>query len=388
MRRSWPKGPATMDKTYIFSGPGRTEISGNHTDHQHGCVLAGAVNLETTAQVSFNGSDLIRVFSDGFEPVTVNLTELSPRPEEYNTTAALVRGVAAAFDHRGAKLQGIDAVVHSTVLPGSGLSSSAAFEVLFGTIFNELFLDQKLNAIEIAQIGQYAENVYFGKPSGLMDQMASSVGGMVFIDFENPSDPYVEKLDFDFEKAGYALCIIDSGADHADLTDEYAAVTKELKEVCSHFGKEVLREIPEEEFVQNIPALRETVPDRAILRAMHFYRENDRVRKQVAALKNNNFEAFLQLVSESGRSSWMYLQNITPTGAVAHQDVAVALSVCDLFLQGRGAYRVHGGGFAGTIQAFVPVDMLDPFKANIEAVLGKGKCHILSIRSQGGIRVQ
>lgn len=377
-----------MDKTYVFSGPGRTEISGNHTDHQHGCVLAGAVDLETTAEVTFNGTNLIRVFSDGFPSVEVDLADLYPRREEYNTTAALVRGVAAAFAQREAKLQGIDAVVHSTVLPGSGLSSSAAFEVLFGTIFNELFFDAKLSAVEIAQIGQYAENVYFGKPSGLMDQMASSVGGMVYIDFKDPAAPYVEKLDFDFAKAGHALCIIESGADHADLTDEYAAVTRELKEICSYFGKEVLRDIPEQEFVQNIPALRGKVPDRAILRAIHFYQENRRVQKQVEVLKENNFDKFLELVSESGKSSWMYLQNITSTGAVEHQDVAVALAMCDLFLHGRGAYRVHGGGFAGTVQAYVPFDMLEQFKANIEATLGEGKCHVLSIRHLGGIRVQ
>ena len=377
-----------MDKTYVFSGPGRTEISGNHTDHQHGCVLAGAVDLETIAEVTLNGTNSVRVFSDGYPSIEVSLSDLYPRREEYNTTAALVRGVAAAFDQRGAALQGIDAVVHSTVLPGSGLSSSAAFEVLFGTIFNELFFGGKLSAVEIAQIGQYAENVYFGKPSGLMDQMASSVGGMVYIDFKDPAAPYVEKLDFDFAKAGHALCIIDSGANHADLTDEYAAVTRELKEVCTYFGKEVLREIPEQEFVQNIPALRGNVPDRAILRAIHFYQENRRVQKQVEALKENNFDQFLALVSESGKSSWMYLQNITPIGAVEHQDVAVALAMCDLFLHGRGAYRVHGGGFAGTVQAFVPLDMLDQFKANIDASLGNGKCHVLSIRSQGGIRVK
>lgn len=377
-----------MDKTYVFSGPGRTEISGNHTDHQRGCVLAGAVNLETTAEVTLNGTDMIRVFSDGFPPVEVDLSDLYPRREEHNTTAALVRGVAASFDQRGAKLRGIDALVHSTVLPGSGLSSSAAFEVLFGTIFNELFFEGKLSAVEIAQIGQYAENVYFGKPSGLMDQMASSVGGMVYIDFKDPASPYVEKLDFDFEKAGHALCIIDSGADHADLTDEYAAVTRELSEICSHFGKDVLREIPEQEFVQSIPVLRGKVPDRAILRAIHFYQENKRVQNQVEALKENNFGKFLELVSESGRSSWMYLQNITPTGAVEHQDVAVALALCELFLNGKGACRVHGGGFAGTVQAFVPLDMLEQFKANIDAAIGNGKCHILSIRTQGGIQVK
>lgn len=376
-----------MKKHYVFSAPGRTEISGNHTDHQHGCVLAAAVNLETTAEVTLNGSNLVRVYSDGYPTVEVDLTDLYPRKEEVNTTAALVRGVAAAFNQRGAKLKGFDAVVHSTVLPGSGLSSSAAFEVLFGTIFNELFFQKKLTAVEIAQIGQYAENIYFGKPSGLMDQMASSVGGMVFIDFEDPTNPVVEKLDFDFEKAGHALCIIDSGADHADLTDEYAAVTRELKDVCTLFGKNVLREIPMETFFARLPQIRASVPDRAILRAIHFYQENIRVKAQVHALKQNDFETFLQLVSESGRSSWMYLQNITPAGYVEHQEVAVALAMCDQLLQGKGAFRVHGGGFAGTVQAFVPMELLKDFKTKIETVLGEGSCHVLSIRPEGGIKL-
>ena len=374
-----------MKKQYRFSAPGRTEISGNHTDHQHGCVLAGAVNLETVADVTLNGTSIIRVFSDGYPTVEVDLFDLYPRKGEVNTTAALVRGVAAAFNQRGAKLKGFDAVVHSTVLPGSGLSSSAAFEVLFGTILNELFFQKKLTAVEIAQIGQYAENIYFGKPSGLMDQMASSVGGMVFIDFEDPQNPVVEKVDFDFAKAGHALCIIDSGADHADLTDEYAAVTRELKDVCALFGKTVLREIPEETFFARLPQIRHAVPDRAILRAIHFYQENARVRAQVNALKKNDFAAFLQLVAESGRSSWMYLQNITPNGYVEHQDVALALALCDTLLGDRGACRVHGGGFAGTVQAFVPVELLDDFKSKIEAVLGEGACHVLTIRSEGGI---
>ena len=376
-----------MAKHYRFSAPGRTEISGNHTDHQHGCVLAAAVNLETTAEVTLNGSNVIRVHSDGYPTVEVDLTDLYPRKEEVNTTAALVRGVAAAFNQRGAKLKGFDAVVHSTVLPGSGLSSSAAFEVLFGTIFNELFFQKKLTAVEIAQIGQYAENIYFGKPSGLMDQMASSVGGMVFIDFADPKNPVVEKLEFDFANTGYALCIIDSGADHADLTDEYAAVTRELKDVCALFQKGVLREIPMETFFAKLPKIRGLVPDRAILRAIHFYQENLRVRAQAYALKQNDFETFLQLTNESGRSSWMYLQNITPAGYVEHQEVAIALAMCDQLLQGRGAYRVHGGGFAGTVQAFVPTELLHDFKTKIELILGKDSCHVLSIRPEGGIQL-
>ena len=375
-----------MHTSYFFSAPGRTEISGNHTDHQHGCVLAAAVNLKTVAEVTRNHSSLIRVQSEGYSVVEVELKDLSVHEEEKNTTAALIRGVAAAFSQRGAVLQGFDARVRSSVLPGSGLSSSAAFEVLIGTICNELFFDKKLSAVEIAQVGQYAENVYFGKPCGLMDQTASSVGGMVFIDFKNPDCPVVERIDFDFAEAGHALCIIDSGADHADLTEEYAAIPGELKQVCTFFGKEVLRDIPEADFFAALPELRHRVPDRAILRAIHFYQENSRVQRQAQALRDGDFDTFLGLVSESGRSSWMYLQNITPTGATEHQDVAVALALCDTLLHGQGAFRVHGGGFAGTVQAFVPLEMLDSFKEGMERVLGEGKCHVLSIRSEGGIR--
>ena len=256
------------------------------------------------------------------------------------------------------------------------------------TILNELFFDKKLTAVEIAQIGQYAENVYFGKPCGLMDQMASSVGGLVYIDFENPENPVIEKINFDLAKAGYALCIIDSGADHAYLTDEYAAIPYELKEVCDFFGKEVLRQIPEEDFLAALPKLRNHVSDRAILRAIHVYQENKRVEVQAAALRNEDLYAFFHLVRQSGHSSWMYLQNIYPSGSIMKQEVALALALCDTLLQGKGAYRVHGGGFAGTVQAFVPFDLLPKFKEGIENVLGEGKCHVLNIRNDGGIRIQ
>ena len=377
-----------MEKHYLFSAPGRTEIGGNHTDHQHGCVLAAAVNLETVADVTLNGKNVILVQSEGYPVVQVDLSDLTVHDEEKNTTAALIRGVAAAFAERGAKVQGFDAVVKSTVLPGSGLSSSAAFEVLMGTICNELFFDGKLTAVEIAQIGQQAENVYFGKPCGLMDQMASSVGSMVFIDFEDPAQPKIERIPFDLAKAGYALCIIDSGADHADLTDEYAAIPGEMKKVCAFFGKEVLRQIPKATFMEALPEVRKTVSDRAVLRALHIYQENERVVRQVEALKSGDMDAFLNLVKESGRSSWMYLQNITPTGAVVHQEVAVALALCEDLLMGKGAYRVHGGGFAGTVQAFVPLEMLTDFCERIEKVLGAGSCHVLNIRENGGIRIQ
>ena len=376
-----------MEKHYVFSAPGRTEIAGNHTDHQHGCVLAAAVDLETVADVCLNGTDKIWIQSEGYPAFSIDIGDLSINDSEKNTTVALVRGVVAGFAQRNVQVQGFDAKIHSTVLPGSGLSSSAAFEVLIGTIINELFNEGKISAEEIAMIGQYAENVYFGKPCGLMDQMASSVGSLVYIDFEDPKQPKVEKIDFDLAEAGYALCIIDSGADHADLTDEYAAIPNEMKQICSLFGKEVLRQIPEETFLAALPSLRGQVSDRAILRALHIYRENERVAQQAEALKTQDVDTFLKLIKESGDSSWKYLQNITPAGAVKHQEVAVALALCDTYLRGQGAYRVHGGGFAGTVQAFVPIEMLEYFKTSVEAVLGESSCHVLNIRQQGGIRV-
>ena len=376
-----------MEKHYVFSAPGRTEIAGNHTDHQHGCVLAAAVDLETVADVCLNGTDKIWIQSEGYPAFSIDIGDLSINDSEKNTTVALVRGVVAGFAQRNVQVQGFDAKIHSTVLPGSGLSSSAAFEVLIGTIINELFNEGRISADEIAMIGQYAENVYFGKPCGLMDQMASSVGSLVYIDFEDPKQPKVEKIDFDLAEAGYALCIIDSGADHADLTDEYAAIPNEMKQICSLFGKEVLRQIPEETFLAALPSLRGQVSDRAILRALHIYRENERVAQQAEALKTQDVDTFLKLIKESGDSSWKYLQNITPAGAVKHQEVAVALALCDTYLRGQGAYRVHGGGFAGTVQAFVPIEMLEYFKTSVEAVLGENSCHVLNIRQQGGIRV-
>ena len=369
-----------MEQIYHFSAPGRTEIGGNHTDHQHGCVLAAAVDMETTAEVQLNGTQFIRVDSEGFQPVSVDLTDLRVHEEEKNTTAALIRGVAAAFKDRGCELHGFDAKVRSTVLPGSGLSSSAAFEVLIGRILNGLFFENKLSAIEIAQIGQYAENVYYGKPSGLMDQMASSVGGLVFIDFADPKEPVVEKVDFDFAHSGYTLCIIDSGADHADLTDEYAAMPIEMKKVAAFFGKEVLREVDEKAFYEQIADIRKAAGDRAVLRAVHFFNENRRAQLQVRALKNDNFDAFLHYVNESGLASWTLLQNVLPLGATTHQDMAFTITLCQQLLSGEGAVRVHGGGFAGTALAFVPNDRFSAFKEEVERVLGEGSCHGLHIK--------
>ena len=370
-----------------FSAPGRTEIGGNHTDHQRGRVLAAAVNLDTQAAVRLNGTDVIRIQSQGYPMCEVDLKVLVPQESEINGTASLIRGVAARFVELGCEVKGFDAYCESTVLPGSGLSSSAAYEVLIGTILNHLFFDGRISAPEIAMIGQYAENVFFGKPCGLMDQTASSVGGLVTIDFFEKENPNIRSVNFDFSACGHALCIIDSRASHADLTDEYAAIPGELKAICAHFGKDVLTQIDQADFYAAIPALREKCGDRAVMRAIHFYHENDRVPQQVAALEEGNFDKFLALVKESGFSSYMYLQNVIPAGRIEHQEMAIALGLCQQYLNGRGAYRVHGGGFAGTVQAFVPFDLLDSFRAGIDAVLGEGACHVLSIRPQGGVEM-
>jgi len=368
-----------------FSAPGRTEIGGNHTDHQRGKVLAAAVNLDVRAAVALNGSDEMRILSKGYKMFSVNINELQPVEAEINTAPALLRGVAARFNQLGCELQGFDAYCETDVLQGSGLSSSAAFEVLMGTIINHMFFNAKVTQPEVAQIGQYAENVFFGKPCGLMDQTASAVGNLVTIDFYDKENPLITPVNFDFSSAGHALCIIDTRASHAELTDEYSAIPGEIKTVAEHFGKEVLSQIDEDEFYAAIPQLREKCGDRAVLRAVHFYSENKRVPEQVAALESGDFEAFLELVKESGRSSWVYLQNVTPAGYKEHQDMALALALCERYLKGRGASRVHGGGFAGTVQAFVPFDLLEEFRAGIDAVLGEGACHVLSIRPQGGV---
>ena len=371
-----------------FSAPGRTEIGGNHTDHQRGRVLAAAVNLDTVAAVRLNGTDQIRILSEGYPMCEVNVKDLTPKDDEINSTSALIRGVAARFTQLGCEVKGFDAYCESTVLPGSGLSSSAAYEVLIGTIINHVFFDAKVSQAEVAQIGQYAENVFFGKPCGLMDQTASAVGNLVTIDFFDKENPKIEPVTFDFASSGHALCIIDSGADHADLTDEYAAIPGEIKAIASYMGKEVLTEIDEAEFYAKLPELRKACGDRAVIRAIHFYQENARVPKQVAALEQGDFETFLKLIKESGYSSYMYLQNVIPAGYKEHQDVAVALALCEHFLAGKGAYRVHGGGFAGTVQAFVPYEILDSFVAGMDGALGEGACHVLSIRPQGGVEME
>ena len=368
----------------IFSAPGRTEIGGNHTDHQHGRVLCGSVDLDMLACAVLNGKNVVRILSEGYPALEISLDELAPRAEEINTSAALVRGVADKLTSLGYTLSGFDAYVTSTVLSGSGLSSSAAYEVLVGNIFNHFCCGGALDPILIAKIGQYAENVHFGKPCGLMDQMGSSVGGAVAIDFADPTAPVVTKVDYDFSKSGHALCIVDTVSCHADLTDDYADITREMGAVAAYFGKAVLRDVPEADFRALIPSLRIACGDRAVLRAIHFYDDDRKAEAEAQALARGDFDAFLALVNASGISSALHLQNTWSIADPKQQAIPLALAVGRELLEGTGAIRVHGGGFAGTIQAFVPNEKLSTFKAGMEAVLGTGTCHILHIRPQGG----
>ena len=368
----------------LFSGPGRTEIGGNHTDHQHGRVLCGSVDMDMLACAAPNGKNIIRIQSEGYPALEIGLDDLSVREEEKNTSAALVRGVAARVKELGYTLTGFDAYVTSTVLSGSGLSSSAAYETLVGNIFNRFCCGGALDPVTIAKTGQYAENVYFGKPCGLMDQMGSSVGGAVFIDFNDPANPVVERVDYDFTRSGHALCIVDTASSHGDLTDDYADITKEMGAVAAHFVRTVLRDVPLEDFHAAVPALRQECGDRAVLRAMHFYSDDRRAVQEAGALKKGNFEAFLNMVNASGLSSSLCLQNTWSIHDPKQQAIPLALTVGEHLLDGMGAIRVHGGGFAGTIQAWVPEEYLTVFKNGIEELFGPGKCHVLHIRPQGG----
>ena len=378
--------PSANADVALFSGPGRTEIGGNHTDHQHGRVLCGSVDLDMLACAAPNGLDMIRICSEGYPLVNVPLSQLFPREEERNTSAALVRGVAAKMVELGYTLYGFDAYVTSEVISGSGLSSSAAYEVLIGNILNH-YCGGALDDIQIAKVSQYAENIYFGKPCGLMDQMGASVGGAVAIDFNDPSAPVVKKISYDFSKCGHALCIIDTGSCHANLTDDYAEITREMGAVAAFFGKQFLRDIAEEDFFAAIPSLRVSCGDRAVLRAIHYYEDDRRAVAEAEALAEGDFERFLALVNESGMSSTANLQNIWSISDPKHQAVSLALALGRKLLDGTGAIRVHGGGFAGTIQAFVPNEKLAAFKTGMETVLGPGKCFVLHIRPQGGCLV-
>lgn len=376
----------------IFSAPGRTEIGGNHTDHQHGHVLAAAVNLDTIAVAARSSSSLIRVKSQGYPEDVIDLTDLAVREEEKDTSRALIRGVAARFVRMGYPINGFDAYTTSQVKSGSGLSSSAAFEVLIGTILNALFCDGKESMMQIAQAGQYAENVYFGKSSGLMDQAASSIGGFVSMDFGDIKKPKAKQVVFDLNSYGYVLCIIDTHASHADLTPDYAAIPAEMHQVAAYFDKDVLREVPEPLFYQNIPQVREAVGDRPVLRAMHFYADDRRAQAEASALRRGYFEKFKRLIRESGNSSFMYLQNIYSASSWDKQAVSVTLGLIDHFAshlpeKDALAWRVHGGGFAGTVQAFVPQKYIESFVTAMDAWLGEGSCRVLRVRPAGGTQM-
>lgn len=371
----------------LFSAPGRSEIGGNHTDHQNGEVLAASVNLDTIGIVKKTDDNVIRLVSDNYDEIIIRLDDVSVNEKEKETTKALIKGVVSGFLERKYAVGGFQAYITSDVLIGAGRSSSAAFETLIGTILSGLYNCGKVSATEIAIIGQYAENVYFGKPCGLMDQMASSTGNLVHIDFANPENPQVEKIDFDMEKYGYRLCITDTKGSHADLTDEYAAVPKEMKLVAKYFGKKVLRDVSANDVLENIHNLREKLGDRCVLRALHFICENERVQKEVRALKSGNIGAFLENVKASGNSSFKYLQNVYSNQDIKNQNVSVALLVSEMLLGENGVCRVHGGGFAGTIQAFVKNEYVESYKSGMDNVFGNGSCKDLRIRKYGGIKV-
>ena len=370
----------------IYSAPGRSEIGGNHTDHQCGRVLAASINLDAIAIVAKKESGIV-LKSEGYPMINVSLADLLPKKEEEGTSAGLIRGVAARLKEEGYEIGGFEAYVTSDVLNGAGMSSSAAFEVLIGNILSGLYNEGKISPVLIAQAGQYAENVFFGKPCGLMDQMASSVGNFIFIDFADVKNLVIKKVNVNFEDFNHSLCIVDTKGSHADLTDEYAAIPEEMKRVAAYFVKEILKQVYKNEFYTNIPEIRKVAGDRAVLRAMHWFEETDRVIDQVNALEEENFEEFKKLIKSSGDSSFKYLQNVYSVKNLSRQEMAVGLALSDVILKGKGVSRVHGGGFAGTIQAFVPNDIVDIYKKNMEDIFGEDACHVLKIRKYGGMKV-
>lgn len=372
----------------FFSAPGRTEICGNHTDHNKGLVLAAGVSLDIIAAVIPTDDGIIQIKSEGYRMNTMELADLQPDSHEKGTSLALIRGVAAGLHEKGYKIGGFKAYMISNVLKGSGLSSSAAFEVLVGTILNGLYNDGKIDPETIAKVSQYAENKYFGKPSGLMDQMASSVGSFISIDFKDTDNPVIDTIDFDFQSCGHSLCIVDTKGSHANLTPEYTAIPAEMKQIAGYFGAEYLRSVTKADIMDNYADLREQFSDRAVLRALHYMDDNERVQAECEALNKGNFNEFLRLVNQSGNSSYMYLQNLFASSSPKEQGLCSALYIAKEILGDRGACRVHGGGFAGTIQAFVPDDLLAEFKTKIENVFGKNTCHVLTIRPVGGTEIK
>ena len=392
-RERYIKAISEYEKLYgegdadMFSAPGRSEVCGNHTDHQRGEILAASINLDAIGIISKTDDDTVRIVSDGYDEIVIKTKDITLKEEEKGTTTALIKGVLSKAKDQGYAIGGFKGYITSDVLIGAGLSSSAAFETLIGTIVSYLYNDGAIDAVTIAVIGQYAENVYFGKPCGLMDQMACSVGNLVHVDFADTKDPKIEKIDYDLGSHGYSLCITDTKGSHADLTDEYAAIPEEMKSVAACFGKDVLRGITMEDILSRIDELREKAGDRAVLRAIHFIEENERVKRCVTTLKADDTEGFLKTIKSSGDSSYKYLQNVYCNSDVSHQNVSLALAVSETLLKENGVCRVHGGGFAGTIQAFVKDEAVKTYMEGMNRVFGAGSCKVLKIRKYGGIRI-
>ncbi|WP_075720981.1 galactokinase [Roseburia sp. 499] len=392
-KERFQKGICKFEELYgageveVYSAPGRSEVGGNHTDHQHGEVLAASINLDAIAVVRKMQNNVIELLSEGYEKICVDLSDLEKKEEEEGTSIGIIRGMIYGLKKNGHKIGGFQAYVTSDVLNGAGMSSSAAFETLVGTIISGLYNGMEISPVEIAQVAQYAENVFFGKPCGLMDQMACSVGGLIHIDFADLKNPMVEKVEVDFDVYHHSLCITDTKGSHADLTDDYALIPQEMKKVASFFGKEFLREVDEKEFYKNIAKLQKECGDRAVLRSLHFFEEDKRVEQEVSALKNGDFKGFLQTVKASGNSSFNYLQNVYTNKDVQNQGVSIGLAVSESILKEHGVSRVHGGGFAGTIQAFVEDSFVETYREVLDSVFGEGACHVLKVRPFGGIKV-
>ena len=374
------------DDIHIYSASGRTEITGNHTDHQHGCVIAGAVNLDTIGIASFHNENTVRIQSEGYDEISVVLNDLGIH-ENKNSSSEIVRGICAKFAGMGVKINGFDMYTTSDVLSGSGISSSASFETLVATAINCFYNNGQADAVEIAKIGQFAENVYFGKKSGLMDQLVCSVGGFVFIDFKNIENPYIEKVNADLSETGYKLIITDTKGSHSDLTDDYVTVRSEMESVAKYFGKNVLREVDEKMLWESIPDIRKKISDRSVLRAVHFFDDSRRAEEEKNALSENRFEDFIRLVNDSGNSSMNLLQNLYSCKYPCEQAIPLAIMAGKRILGGRGAVRVHGGGFAGTVQAFVPCELVNSYITEMNRIFGDNSCSVLTIRPVGSIEI-
>lgn len=373
----------------MFTSPGRTEISGNHTDHNHGKVLAGSINLDCVGVAAKNGSNIVNIVSETFnQKFSINLADLSPSSKMAGTVD-LVKGLLKGFEEKGYAVGGFDAYITSNVISAAGVSSSAAFEMLLCSMLNVFFNDNKMDVVAYAHVGKYSENHYWNKSSGLLDQMACAVGGLITIDFYDPNNPAVEQIPFDFSSQNHSLIIVNTGKGHADLSADYSSVPNEMKKVAEYFGKEVCAQVKEEDVIANLSKIREYAGDRSVMRALHFFEENKRVEAEVAALKENRFDDFLAGITASGNSSWKWLQNCYTNSNVQEQGISVALALTEMFIEekGRGACRIHGGGFAGVIMAMLPNDLVDEYIEYIEKALGKGNAYKMSIRPYGAICV-